>query len=222
MIGVESGLLPVDHRDLRLVKIAGTPTAQSRWPHFGRREIMDKPVKDLLDNLGSTDDRIRFSALQSILKLTESQVEWVYDVWDDLFEKLDHENSYQKSIAIMLLCNLAKSDKEDRLADSLDLLLAHTKDEKFITSRQCIQSIWKVATTSKRSREEVLAHLEMRYKECVEERHYNLIRQDIIQSLRHLYEEDNDDTLLTKAQELMLEEKEAKHRKKYEAILRAK
>jgi hypothetical protein len=182
---------------------------------------MDKPVKELIDNLGSTDDRIRFSALQSILELTESQVDWVYDVWDDLFEKLDHENSFQRSIAIMLLCNLAKSDTEDRLADSLDLLLAHTKDDKFITSRQCIQSVWKVATTSDRSRVEVLAHLERRFEECFEERHYNLIRQDIIQSLKHLYEEEKDDTLLTRAQELILEEKEGKYRKKYEAILKA-
>ena len=172
---------------------------------------MDKPVKEQIDNLGSTDDRIRFSALQSILELTESQVDWIYDVWDDLFEKLDHENSFQRSIAIMLLC----------LADSLDLLLAHTKDGKLITSRQCIQSVWKVATTSDRSRVEVLAHLERRFEECFEERHYNLIRQDIIQSLRHLYEEEKDDTLLTRAQELILEEKEGKYRKKYEAILKA-
>jgi hypothetical protein len=182
---------------------------------------MDRQVKELIDNLGSTDDGIRLSALQTILRLTESQVDWVYDVWDGLFEKLNHENSFQRSIAIMVLCNLAKSDTEDRLADSLDLLLAHTKDDKFITSRQCIQSIWKVATTSKRSREKVLAHLERRFRECVEERHYNLIRQDIIHSLRHLYEEEKDDTLLTRAQELIGEEKEGKYRKKYEAILKA-
>jgi hypothetical protein len=197
-------------------------SARGCWVHFSRREFMDKPMKELMDNLVSTDDKIRFNTLQSILKLTEGQVDWVYDVWDDLFEKLDHENSYQRSIAIMLLCNLAKSDTEDRLADSLDLLLVHTKDDKFITSRQCIQSMWKVAATSKRSRGEVLAHLERRYKECANERHYNLIRQDIIQSLRHLYEEDKDETLITRAQELILEEQEIKHRKTYEAILKAK
>ena len=44
-----------------------------------------------------------------------------------------------------MICNLAKSDREDRLSGSLDLLLAHTGDEKFITSRQCLRSIWKVA-----------------------------------------------------------------------------
>jgi hypothetical protein len=181
---------------------------------------MEMHLKELMDNLGSTDDSIRFTALQSIMELTKSQVDWVYDVWDDLFEKLDHENSYQRSIAIMLLCNLAKSDNEDRLADSLDLLLAHTKDDKFITSRQCIQCIWKVATTNKRNREQILAHLEWRYSECVKERHYNLIRQDIIQSLRHLYEEDHDDAIIARAQELIMEEQEDKYRKKYEVILK--
>jgi HEAT repeat protein len=146
-------------------------------------------VLPLIENLGSTDDRTRLSALQTILKLTESQVDWVYDVWDGLFEKLNHENSFQRSIAIMVLCNLAKSDTEDRLADSLDLLLAHTKDDKFITSRQCIQSIWKVATTSKRRREKVLAHLEKRFRECVEEKHYNLIRQSVAKNCGKLQDQ---------------------------------
>ena len=72
-------------------------------------------IKELMENLGSTNDKIRFIALQKILKLTESQLDWIYDVWDVLFEKLKHKNSYQRSIAIMLLCNLAKCDTENRL-----------------------------------------------------------------------------------------------------------
>lgn len=182
---------------------------------------MDEHIKELNKDLGSTDDKIRMGALQSLLKMTESPVDWVYDVWDGLFEKLNHENSFQRSIGIMVLCNLAKSDTEDRLADSLDLLLAHTKDEKFITSRQCLQCIWKAAATTKTSREKVLAHLEKRYRECTEEKHYNLLRQDIIQSLWHLYQGDKDGAVLKRAQGLIAEEQEGKYRKKYEAILKA-
>lgn len=102
---------------------------------------MNRDIQKHIENLDSTDDKIRLNALQNLLKVTESKVDWVYDVWDHLLEKLDNENSYQRSIGIMLLCNLAKSDVENHLADSLDRLFVHTKDEKFITSRQCIQNI---------------------------------------------------------------------------------
>jgi hypothetical protein len=44
--------------------------SSGRWAHFSGREIMDKPVKELIENLGATDDRTRLSALQTILKLT--------------------------------------------------------------------------------------------------------------------------------------------------------
>ena len=122
----------------------------------------------------------------------------------------------------MLLCNLAKSDTEDRLKLVLDRLLAHTKDEKFITSRQCIQNIWKAAATTKSNREKVLKHLEKRFLECTAEKHYNLLRQDIIQSMVYLQKHNKDDGLLVKIQALVIEEQDAKYRKQYDALLKTK
>jgi hypothetical protein len=183
---------------------------------------MDKDVKVYFDHLGSTDDKIRLNALQTILKLTENRVDWVYEVWDELLEKLGNENSYQRSIAIMVLCNLAKSDRENRLKACLGLLLAHTRDEKFITSRQCIQNIWKAAITNKPCREIVLDHLEKQFRECSEEKHYNLIRQDIIQSMKSVYTEEKDETLFARTQDLIAEEKDEKYRQKYAAALGTK
>ncbi len=183
---------------------------------------MNKNIKNHIENLASTDDKIRLEALQSLLKITESKVDWVYKAWDFLLEKLDYENSYQRSIATMLLCNLAKSDVENRLGVSLDCLLAHTRDEKFITSRQCIQNLWKVAATNKPTREKVLKHLEKRFLDCSNEKHYNLIRQDILQSMMCLYRKEDDDKLFAGMQTLIGKEKETKYRKQYEALLKAK
>jgi hypothetical protein len=73
---------------------------------------MDKDVKEHTKNLSSSDDKVRLNALQTVLVLTEQKVDCVYDVWDDLVLKLDDNNSYQRSIAIMVLCNLLKSDAE--------------------------------------------------------------------------------------------------------------
>jgi hypothetical protein len=181
---------------------------------------MDKKIKEFIDNLGSTDDKVRLAALQIVLKITENKVDWVYDVWDDLVDKLGNENSYQRSIAIMVLCNLAKSDSENRIEGPLNRLLAHTKDDKFITSRQCIQNIWKVAAVNGRARKAILDHLEKQFAGCAEEKHYNLIRQDIIQAIRLLYDYKEDDRLLAWAKEMTKKEKDEKYRKKYESILK--
>jgi hypothetical protein len=183
---------------------------------------MNKNIQKHIEDLASTDDKIRLEALQATLKLTESKVDWVYEVWDLLLKKLDHENSYQRSIGIMLLCNLAKSDAENRLADSLDRLLVHTKDEKFITSRQCIQSVWKVAVANKSNREKVMKHLEKRFVECADEKHSNLLRRDMIQSMLAVYQADKDDKLLARVQALIAKEQEPKYRKQYEALLKGK
>jgi hypothetical protein len=175
-----------------------------------------------MEDLGSIDDKIRLNALQTLLQITESKVDWIYEVWDQLLEKLDDENSYQRSIGILLLCNLAKSDTEDCLRLALDRLLAHTKDEKFITSRQCIQNIWKAAATNKSNREKVLKHLEKRFGECANEKHYNLLRQDMIQSMMMLNKQAKDDELLIRSQKLIAKEQDMKYRKRYEALLNVK
>lgn len=180
---------------------------------------MNTDIKTRIENLGSTDDKIRLAALQTLLKMTDSKVDWIYEVWDQLLEKLAHENSYQRSIGIMLLCNLAKSDTEDRLRSTLDRLLAHTRDDKFITSRQCIQNIWKVAAANKTNREKILKHLEKRFVECADEKHYNLLRQDIIQSMVCLSEHEGEDGLLTRVKALIEKEQDRKYRKQYEALL---
>jgi len=183
---------------------------------------MNKNIQKHIEELSSTDDKIRLDALQSTLKLTESKVDWVYEVWELLLEKLEDENSYQRSICIMVLCNLAKSDIENRLTNSLGRLLVHTKDEKFITSRQCIQNIWKVAAANKSNRDKVLKHLEKRFVECIDEKHYNLLQQDIIQSMLSLHKAVKDDALLARAQALIAKEQEPKYRKQHEALLKAK
>ena len=182
---------------------------------------MDEHVKQYFDNLRSTDDKIRMDAFQNVMKLTDHKVVWVYEVWEELFEKLNSENSFQRSIGIIVLCNLAKSDVDDRLISTLDLILAHTKDEKFITSRQCIQNVWKIAVASPRAREKVIDHLEKRFTECLPEKHYNLLRTDIIQSMKYIYDAIKDDLILGKMQVLIREEKEDKYRKNYQAIMRS-
>ena len=179
---------------------------------------MEELIRQSVQNLSSPDDQVRYTALQAVLKATDFQVDWAYEVWNELVSMLNHENSYHRSIAVKVLCNLAKSDSENRIEKEIGRLLQLTNDQKFVTSRQCIQSIWKVGVSNKPLRKKVIDHLAQQYVECVNGKHSNLIRQDIIQSLRNLYDSVHDEAIKEKALELITIETEAKNRKKYAAF----
>lgn len=170
-------------------------------------------------DLDSKDESIRMRSLNSILALTEKKVDWVYEVWDLLFGKLQDDNSYQRTIAVRILCNLAKSDHENRLPSQLKQFLSHTRDESFILSRICLQCIWKVALDEPKSRDLILKHLEDQFVDCVNGKHYNLIRQDIMQSLLNLSVALKDPSILGRANKLTAGEEEKKYRLAYEKIL---
>jgi hypothetical protein len=144
-------------------------------------------IDQLFESLSSKDDKIRYPAFLELQKLTEEKVEWIYDKWYLLIEKLSSENSFQRSIGFILLANLAKSDKDHRIEGILNDLLRCTDDEKFITSRQVILNLWKVGICSLSIQAKVVAHLEKAWTENPHlKTHANLIKMDIISSLWNL------------------------------------
>ena len=61
-----------------------------------------------------------------------------------------------------------------------------------------------------------------RFKECSTEKNGTLIRYDIIQGLRKLYDVGKDDTVKEKALELIETEEDIKYRKKYASLWKAR
>ncbi|HEY4788957.1 MAG TPA: hypothetical protein VIH57_23065 [Bacteroidales bacterium] len=148
-------------------------------------------------NLVSQDDKIRYPSFKTVLEITEERVDWIYDKWDVLVNKLSSDNSFQRSIGMMLIANLCKSDSEGRICEIIDRLLALTEDEKFITSRLCLQNIWKTAVQHSDLTKKVSKFLESTYfgnKHL--NSHANLIKQDVFSSLANIYKHTkNADTL---------------------------
>src|SRR4029453_7427367 len=103
-----------------------------------------------------------------------------------------------------------------------DALLAVTKDERFVTARHCLQSLWKVGAVGKGPQKKLVDGLAGRFKECITEKNCTLIRYDIIRSLRNLYDTVKDETLREKALELIETEEDLKYRKKYASVWRVR
>jgi hypothetical protein len=83
-----------------------------------------------------------------------------------------------------------------------------------------MQALWKVGAAGKQQQKILVDGLESRFKECITEKNCTLIRYDIIQSLRNLYDEVEDEKIREKALELIETEKDSKNRKKYATLWR--
>lgn len=178
---------------------------------------MNPQTKTHMDNLRSEDREAQNKALTYILQQTEKPVDWAYEVWDDLVRDLRHKDNHVRAIAAQILANLAKSDPENRMKKAFPVLLAVTKDERFVTARHTLQSIWKVGIQPKMQKI-VVDGLAYRFQECASEKNCTLIRYDIVQDLRNLYDELKDEKIKQKALALIETEEDAKYKKKYAGV----
>jgi hypothetical protein len=168
-----------------------------------------------VDDLKSDDKARQDRAFVSLTALTEGPVDWAYEVWDELLRLMKEGDNRQRSIAGQVLCNLAKSDPNERIVKDTAALLALTKDERFVTARHCLLSLWKVAIVGARQRKAVVDGLVRRFKECGTEKNGTLIRYDIQCTIRRVYDAEPDAKLRVTAEGLIALEGDAKYRKKY-------
>lgn len=105
-------------------------------------ELTEADLKFLVPLLEEKNDEIRYQTFLVLQRRSQMQAD-VYPYWEMLALKINSDNSYQRSIGIMLIAENIKWDGEDRFAGIAEAYLSHCSDEKFITSRQTIQSIQK-------------------------------------------------------------------------------
>jgi len=178
---------------------------------------MDRTTQNHVDHLRSEDRDLQNQAFYYILAVTEKPVDWAYEVWDQLVEGLRHEDNHVRAISAQILANLAKSDPKNRLQKDFPALMAVTGDEKFVTARHTLQSIWKVGR-EKKMQKMVVDALGNWFKNSITHKNCTLIRYDIIQDLRNLYDAVKDETIKEKALALIETEEDAKYKKKYASV----
>ncbi|MFP7494625.1 hypothetical protein SFC66_12620 [Terribacillus saccharophilus] len=176
---------------------------------------MDEQLKEAFINAKSKDKQVSYEAYRYILQATDKQVDWAYEVWEDLLEGLRSKNNHQRSQSVQYLANLAKSDPEKRMLSDLPELWEVTKDDKFVTARHSLQAIWKVGLAGDDLKERVMALMADRFENCMDEKNHTLVRFDIIQNMKHLYDQLEDEGIKQTALDLMHNVEDEKYRKKY-------
>lgn len=183
---------------------------------------MDDTTRAHLENIHSSDKELQNQAYYSLMEATDQPVDWAYEAWDGLVNDLRHKDNHVRAISSQLLANLAKSDPDGRIFNDFPALLAVTKDERFVTARHCLQSLWKIGVVGPAQQQLLLDGLAQRFHECISEKNCTLIRHDILQSLRNVYDHTQDETIRTRALELIQTEDDAKYRKKYMTLWKDK
>jgi len=133
----------------------------------------------LVKELAEKDDKMRYNAfllLQAHSRLKPS----VYTYWDELASKLGSDNSYQRSLGVMLLAENVRWDKEGKFKRVIDGYFACCNDEKFITSRQAIQGLTTIMVATDVYNEEFRKRLLALELEQYKETQQKLLKKDIV------------------------------------------
>ena len=183
---------------------------------------MNEFARTALNNLLAPDKDRQDSAFTLLMNATIQPVDWAYEVWDVLVNTLTDEDNRRRAIAAQVLCNLAKSDPKRKMRKTLPALLTVTKDERFVTARHCMQSLWKVGVVSKDLQDRLIDGLAIRFEECSAEKNCTLIRYDIIAVLSRVYDHSGDERIRQRAQAWIATEPDLKYRKKYAGVWKSK
>lgn len=179
---------------------------------------MDSTTQTYFEQLEGMDKEAQYEAFNFIKATIKEEVDWSYEVWDQLKEWLTDKDNHRRSRAAQFLAGLAISDPENRMLHDFPSLWEVTKDPKFVTARHSLQSIWRVGLAGKEQQELVINHFVDRFQNGANEKNYTLRRFDMIQGLKNLYDELQDETIKRMALELIETEEDSKYRKKYLSV----
>ena len=102
--------------------------------------LAPEDISHLVALLQEKADDLRYASFLTLCARSDVYSD-VYPYWDEFEGKLNNENSYQRSIGLMLIAHNVKWDTLHRFPAIFDAYMARCTDEKFITSRQAIQHI---------------------------------------------------------------------------------
>jgi hypothetical protein len=179
---------------------------------------VEQEIEQYFTQLEDKNKNVQYEAYQELMKKTKTEVAWAYEVWDELVDGLSSTNNHTRSRCAQFLSQLAISDPEERILVDFPKLWAVTKDPKFVTARHSLQSIWRVGLAGEEQKEMVIDHLVVRFEQCLEEKNFTLIRSDILQNLRYLFNEVKEEQIKERALALIDLVEDPKYQKKYRAI----
>jgi hypothetical protein len=162
---------------------------------YAEKAINDSQIRDRIVNLmlNNPDIMVYYNSYYIISQASELKPELFYKYWDDFVLLLNHQNSYHRDFALNLMANLTQVDAENKFSLIFDDYFSHINDEKFMTSRQCIQNTAKILTNKGELTEDITNILLDIDARCnFPEKQKALLKSDVIDLFEEFYEQIND------------------------------
>jgi hypothetical protein len=182
--------------------------------------VTHERVRALMADRESADREVAYQALVDLFEMTEAPVGWAYEVWGSLLDDLSAREGSKRSFAAQMLTRLAISDPDGRMLKDFPRVAAVMEDEKTVTARHTLQSLWRVGLAGPEQRAMVLDALEKRFGECVGAKGATIVRTDVITALGRLFQATGDREVEVRAEALIEAEPDEKQRKKQRAAWR--
>lgn len=177
-------------------------------------------VRKLFADRDSPDRDVAYQALCTLFEMAEEPVDWAYKVWDDLLDDLAHREGSTRAFAAQMLARLAISDPDARMLNDFPRIAAVMKDEKTVTARHTLQSLWRIGLAGPEQRDLVVRAYEARFGECAGEKGGRIFRRDVVAGLGKLWKATGEEGVRARADALIDSEPAEKERKQQMAAWR--
>jgi hypothetical protein len=149
----------------------------------------DKLLVELLDNLGSKKENIRYNSHKVLSQISEEQPKLLYGHWDNFVKFLDSDNTYHKLSAIILLANLTKVDRENKFEKIFNKFYCLLDDKSFITAAYVSGASGKIALAKPTLQTKITNRLLSIDKTHHEQERQDLVKAYIIEAFEEYYDQ---------------------------------
>lgn len=156
-------------------------------------ELNKEDIIELIKLLNEKDNNIRHNAF-CLLEARSLKHEDVYRYFDIFALKLISNNSYQRSIGLMLIAANAKWDS-NKIDNIIKTYLSLCDDESAIIVRQCLQGLYSMLPYKKNLWDKITSKLVIINYEGVKDTMRKLIALDAIKVLNYINKESQNDVI---------------------------
>jgi hypothetical protein len=180
----------------------------------------DKLLAELLENLWSKNETIRYNSHKVLTQISEEQPKTLYNHWDYLVKFLDSDNTYHKLSAVILLGNLTKVDKDKKFEKIFDKFYGLLDDKSFITAAYVSGVSGKIALSKPNLQTKITNRLLSIDKTHHQQERRDLAKASIIEALEEYYKQARDKKRIVEFVEKQLDCASPKTRKKAKEFLK--
>jgi len=149
----------------------------------------DKLLAELLGNLRSKNETIRYNSHKVLFFITEEQPQSLYSHWDYLVEFLDSDNTYHKLSAVHLLANLTRIDNKNKFEKIFERFYGLLDDKSFITAAYVCSASGIIAKAKPKLQTKITNRLLSIDKTGHQQERKDLVKAAVIEAFEQYYKQ---------------------------------